>query len=202
MIVKSSCRRQSPCFRDFALCSPIMEKQWVSISNIGKSINRPLRDLHFLVTNFISSVIAVVVQVSLMKYEKTKVSRTVSTLQVLDVFSDRISFDIMNANSEKVTSSDNIRDLLGLTRKRYYARHSLLVKIRLMRRKDTDLTLTSFGQLIYQALLKIAIAYRHSLELRTIDAVKSTAGIPNDELKNLIDKLILDAGMKKLVSKQ
>ena len=40
------------------------------------------------------------------------------------------------------------------------------------------------------------------MELRAIDAVKSTAGIPHDELKNLIDKLILDAGMKKLVSKQ
>ena len=198
MIVKSSCRRQSPCFRDFALCSPIMEKQRVSISNIGKSINRPLRDLHFLVTNFISSVIAVVVQVSLMKYEKTKVSRTVSTLQVLDVFSDRISFDIMNAISEKVTTSDNIRDLLGLTRKQFYTRHSWLVKRGLIKRKDTELTLTSFGQLIYQALLKIATAFRHSLELKTIDAVKLTAGIPDDELKNVIDKLIGDLGMKKL----
>ena len=133
---------------------------------------------------------------------KLKSAGPVSTLQVLDVFSDRISFDIMNAISEKVTTSDNIRDLLGLTRKQFYTRHSSLLKRGLIKRKDTELTLTSFGQLIYQALLKIAIAYRHSLELRTIDAVKSTAGIPHHELKNLIDKLILDAGMKKLVSKQ
>jgi predicted transcriptional regulator len=132
--------------------------------------------------------------------KKLKSVGTVSTLQVLDVFSDRISFDIMNAISEKVTSSDNIRDLLGLTRKQYYARHSRLLKKGLIKRKDTKLTLTSFGQLIYQALLKIAIAYRHSLELRTIDVVKSTAGIPNDEIKNLIDKLVLDAGIKKLFS--
>ena len=133
---------------------------------------------------------------------KLKSAGPVSTLQVLDVFSDRISFDIINAISEKVTTSDNVRDLLGLTRKQFYTRHSLLVKRGLIKRKDTELTLTSFGQLIYQALLKIAIAYRHSLELRTIDAVKSTVGIPHDELKNLIEKLILDAGMKKLVSKQ
>jgi predicted transcriptional regulator len=133
---------------------------------------------------------------------KLKSAGPVSTLQVLDVFSDRISFDIMNAISEKVTTSDNIRDLLGLTRKQFYTRHSSLLKRGLIKRKDTELTLTSFGQLIYQALLKIAIAYRHSLELRAIDAVKSTAGIPYDELKNLIDKLILDAGMKKLVYEQ
>jgi hypothetical protein len=134
-----------------------------------------------------------------MIHEKTKVAGPVSTLQVPDVFSDRIFFDIMNANSEKVITSDNIRDLLGITRKRYYARHSSL-KIGLIRRKGTELSLASFGQRIYQTLLKIAIAFRHSLELRTIDATKSTAGIPHDELKNLIDKLILDAGMNKLVS--
>ena len=131
---------------------------------------------------------------------KLKSAGTVSTLQVLDVFSDRISFDIMNAISEKVTTSDNITDLLGLTRKRYYTRHSRLLKKGLIKRKDTKLTLTSFGQLIYQALLKIAIAHRHSLELRTIDAVKSTAGIPDHEIKNLIDKLVLDAGIRKLFS--
>ena len=89
---------------------------------------------------------------------KLKSAGPVSTLQVLDVFSDRISFDIMNAISEKVTTSDNIRDLLGLTRKQYYTRHSRLLKKGLIKRKDTELTLTSFGQLIYQALLKIAIA--------------------------------------------
>ena len=133
--------------------------------------------------------------------KKLKSAGPVSTLQVQDVFSDRIFFDIMNANSEKVITSDNIRDLLGITRKRYYARHSSL-KIGLIRPKGTELSLASFGQGIYQALLKIAIVYRHSLESRTIDAIKSTAGIPDNELKNLIEKLILDAGMKKLVSKQ
>ena len=132
---------------------------------------------------------------------KLKSVGPVSTLQVPDVFSDRIFFDIMNANSEKVITSDNIRDFLGITRKRYYARHSSL-KRGLIRPKGTELSLASFGQRIYQTLLKIAIVYRHSLESRTIDAIKSTAGIPHDELKNLIEKLILDAGMKKLVSSQ
>ena len=110
---------------------------------------------------------------------KLKLAGPVSNLQVLDVFSDRISFDIMNAISENVTSPNNIRDLLGITRKQYYTRNSRLLKKGLIKRKDTELTLTSFGQLIYQALLKIAIAQRHSLELRTIDAVKSTARIPD-----------------------
>jgi hypothetical protein len=129
---------------------------------------------------------------------KLKSVGPVSTLQVLGVFSARIFFDIINAIPEKVITSDNIRDLLGITCKQYYARHSSL-KIGLIKRKGTELSLTTFGQRIYQTLLKIAILYRHSLELRAIDAIKSTAG-PDNELKNLIEKLILDAGMKKLVS--
>jgi predicted transcriptional regulator len=124
----------------------------------------------------------------------------VSTLQVLDVLSDRTSVDIMNAVAESVTSSANIRELLDLTSKQYYIRHSRLLKTGIIKRKNAKLTLTSFGQLIYQALLKIATAFRHSRELIMIDAIKSTAGMPHNEQKDLIEKLILDDEIKKLFS--
>ena len=42
---------------------------------------------------------------------------SVSTLQVLDVLSDRISVDIFNAIAENVTTSDNIIQLLGVSSK-------------------------------------------------------------------------------------
>ena len=41
--------------------------------------------------------------------------KSVSNLQVLDVLSDRISIDIFNAIAEKVTTSDNITHLLGIS---------------------------------------------------------------------------------------
>jgi predicted transcriptional regulator len=126
--------------------------------------------------------------------------KSVSTLQVLDVFSDRISIDIFNAIAEKVTTSDSIIHLLGISQKQYYARHARLLETGLIKRKHSVLTLTSFGQLIYQALLTIAMACRHCSELMMIDTVKSTAGIPDHELKNVIDKLIGEPGMKKLFS--
>jgi predicted transcriptional regulator len=124
--------------------------------------------------------------------------KSASALQVLDVLSDRISIDIFNAIAEKVTTSDNITQLLDISQKQYYTRHTRLLETGLIKHKHSVLTLTSFGQLIYQALLTITTACRHSSELMMIDAVKSTAGIPDDELKNLIDKLIGDLGMKKL----
>jgi len=60
--------------------------------------------------------------------------------------------------------------------------------------KVSVLILTSFGRLIYHSLLIIATACRHSSELIMVDAVKSTAGMSDNEQKDLIDKLIRDPG--------
>jgi predicted transcriptional regulator len=126
---------------------------------------------------------------------------SVSTLQVLDVLSDRISVDIFNAIAEKenVTTSDNIIQLLGVSSKQYYTRYSDLLRTGLIKRRHSVLTLTCFGQLIYHSLLIIATACRHSSELIMIDAVKSTSGMPDNEQKDLIDKLICDPRIKKLL---
>jgi hypothetical protein len=124
---------------------------------------------------------------------------SVSTLRVLDVLSDRISIDIFNAIAEKVTTSDNIIQLLGISAKQFYTRHSDLLKTGLIKRRNSVLILTSFGRLIYHSLLIIATACRHSSELIMVDAVKSTAGIPDNEQSDLIDKLIRDPGIKKLL---
>ena len=67
------------------------------------------------------------------------------------MLSDRTSVDIVNAVAENVTSSGNIRELLGLTSKQYYNRLSRLRKTGIIKRKDAKLTLTAFGQLIYHA---------------------------------------------------
>ena len=124
---------------------------------------------------------------------------SVSALEVLDVLSDRISIDIFNAMAEKVTTSDNIIKLLSISAKQFYTRHSDLLKTGLIKRRNNVLILTSFGRLIYHSLLIIATACRHSSELTMVDAVKSTVGIPYNEQKDLIDKLIHDPSIKKLL---
>ena len=124
---------------------------------------------------------------------------SVSTLQVLEVLSDRTSVDIFNAIAENVTTSDNIIQLLDISAKQFYTRHADLLKTGLIRRKNNVLVPTSFGRLIYHSLLIIATACRHSSELMMVDAVKSTAGIPDNEQKDLIDKLIRDPSIQKLL---
>ena len=95
--------------------------------------------------------------------KNVRAGSSVSTLQVLEVLSDRISVDIFNAIAQKVTTSDSIIKLLGLTHKQYYTRHSYLLKTDLIKRRHSQLTLNMFmGKslkycLIFKIPLKISI---------------------------------------------
>ena len=134
-----------------------------------------------------------------MKNLRAGSSVSTSTFQVLDILSDHISIDILNNIAEKENTSENIRQSLGVSAKQYYTRQSYLMKTGLIERRQSVLTLTSFGQLAYRALLMIASACRQYSELIMIDAIKSMAGIPSNEQKDLIDKLILDDEIKKII---
>jgi hypothetical protein len=125
---------------------------------------------------------------------------TVSKLQVLEVISDQISIDIVTAISNNVTNSDNIMQLLDLTRKQHYSRCSRLSNIGLVSKQDGKMMLTSFGRIVYNAQLKIANAFSHSSQLRIIDAIKSHSGMSEDQQKIIIDKLLVDSQLKNLVS--
>ena len=98
--------------------------------------------------------------------------RSISSLHVLEVISDQISVNILNAIAKDVTNSENLMQLLNLTRKQYYDRSTRLLNIGLIRRKNGEFYLTSFGQIVHHSLLKIASALKHSSELRAIDDIK------------------------------
>jgi hypothetical protein len=126
-------------------------------------------------------------------------SITVSKLQVLEAISDQISIDIVAAISNNVTNSDNIKKLLDLSRKQYYSRCSRLSNIGLVSKQNGEMILTSFGRIVYNAQLKIAIAFSHSSMLRIIDAINSHSGLSVDQQKIIIEKLLEDSQLKNLV---
>ena len=124
---------------------------------------------------------------------------TVSKLQVLEAISDQISIDIVTAISNNVTNSDSIMQLLGLSRKQYYSRCSRLSNIGLVSKQNGEMILTSFGRIVYNAQLKIAMAFSHSSTLRIIDAIISHSGLSVDQQKIIIEKLLDDSQLKNLV---
>ena len=107
--------------------------------------------------------------------------------------------DIVTAISNNVTNSDNIMQILDLTRKQYYTRCSRLLNLGIVGKQNGEMMLTSFGRLVYNAQLKIANAFSHSSQLTMIDAIKSHSGLSEDQLKIIIDKL-LDDSLKNLVA--
>ena len=115
------------------------------------------------------------------------------------MISDQISVNILNAIAKEVTNSENLMQLLNLTRKQYYDRSSRLLNIGLIRRKNGEFYLTSFGQIVHHSLLKIASALKHSSELRAIDILSSDPGMSDEEQKSLIDNLIDDPEIKRLI---
>ena len=124
----------------------------------------------------------------------------VSKLQVVEAISDQISIDIVTALSNDVTNSDSIMKLLNLSRKQYYSRCSRLSNIGLVSKENGEMILTSFGRIVYNAQLKIAIAFSHSSELRMIDVINSRSGLSVDHQKIIIDKLLDDSLLKNLIA--
>ena len=123
---------------------------------------------------------------------------SVSSLHVLELLSDQISVNILNAIVKDVTNSENLMQLLNLTRKQYYDRSTRLLNIGLIRRKNGEFYLTSFGQLVHHSQLKIASALKHFSELRAIDVLRSDPGMSEDQQKALIDNLIDDPELKRV----
>ena len=124
----------------------------------------------------------------------------ISSLHVLEAISDQISVNILDAIAKDVTNSGNLMQLLNLTRKQYYDRSTRLLNIGLIRRKNGEFYLTSFGQMIHNSLLKIASALKHSTELRAIDVLRSDPGMSEDQQKSFIDNLIDDPELKRLIT--
>src|SRR6478735_7423147 len=90
---------------------------------------------------------------------------SISNLHLLELLSDQISVNLLNAIANAVTNSENLIQLLNVTRKQYYDRSTRLLNKGLIRRKNGEFYLTSFGQLV-QFLIE------NSLSVKTLFTVK------------------------------
>ena len=123
----------------------------------------------------------------------------ISSLHVLELISDQISVNILNAIAMEATNSENLMQIFNLTRKQYYDRSSRLLNMGLIRRKNGEFYLTSFGQIVHHCQLKVASALKHSSELRAIDILSSDPGMSEAQQKSLIDNLIDDPEIKRSI---
>jgi predicted transcriptional regulator len=126
--------------------------------------------------------------------------RLVTKFQVLNAISDNISFKMFGMIANESETSDGLMDKLGVTRKQYYERMRKLYSAGLITRRGRQYAITSFGRLIYRAQMDLVKASDHLLKLKALDMIKAYKKISQDEYRKLIDTVIDDTELKKIIA--
>jgi predicted transcriptional regulator len=99
--------------------------------------------------------------------------------------------------------NENIITNLRLTRKQYYSRLSELIKSGLIHRKKGRYYLTTFGKIVYDALLyiqqKIEYAITNIWKLKAIDSLEVYEKTSKEELERIIDVLLDNNEIKDVI---
>jgi hypothetical protein len=133
--------------------------------------------------------------------KKEKSMAPVSKIEILKVFSDDISSDIFDEVKKGAKDSDDLIQLLNLTRKQYYTRASRLLKTGLIRKKGKIYDLTSMGKIVHEAHSKISKASKDAWKLKVLDTLASNNEILEHEYMSVTGKLIDDPEIKRWANK-
>lgn len=117
---------------------------------------------------------------------------------VLAAISYDTAFNIIDIVVNSAQTAEGLKDKLNISRKRCQDRIKNLVDIGIIKRKDLNYTITSFGRLLYQTQLKVAKAVQNVSMLKMIDAI-SKSGLAQDEYVKLVTVLIDDDEIKDLI---
>src|SRR5215216_6184672 len=130
-----------------------------------------------------------------------------SITDVLKKISDDRALTIFNS----IAVSNGHRYILlremNLSTKQYYSRLSGLMDAGLIRRDNGKYSLTLVGKIVYDAHLKIGKALSYYWKLKAIESIEMSsslpgAGLPKEELTQLIDALIDNHFIKDLLIKE
>ena len=104
-------------------------------------------------------------------------------LRVLSVDKSLALFETLAVGS---SSSEVLRSRLDLTRKQYYSRMSALLKAGMIKRRSGSYSLSSFGTIVYDALVIIGKALENYWKLAAIDAVQHLPDIGRNKIIEIL----------------
>ena len=126
----------------------------------------------------------------------------VSIANILKTIADDKSLVLFNAIAIAGGDSDILITRLGVTRKQFYARISALQKTGLISRRNRQYLLTSLGKIVYDAQLTIGRAANTFWKLKAIDSLEIGHSLPADERNKIINTLIDNQDIIKILIKQ
>lgn len=94
-------------------------------------------------------------------------SKALEVVQIIHTLSNESSLLLFDAVAIAGCTSDLLISKLNLTRKQFYSRMSSLMECGLVRRKNGKYILTSFGNIIYSAIMKIKKASNNNILFET-----------------------------------
>jgi len=126
----------------------------------------------------------------------------VSIANILSAIADDKSLVLFNTIAIAGGDSDILITRLDVTRKQYYSRISALMKTGLISRRDRQYMLTSLGKIVYDAQLMIGRAANTFWKLKAIDSLETEHKLPAEERNKLINTLIDNQDIIKILVKQ
>ena len=125
-----------------------------------------------------------------------------SIADVLSAIADDKSLVLFNTIAIAGGDTDILITRLDVTRKQYYSRISALMKTGLISRKDRQYMLTSLGKIVYDAQLMIGRATNTIWKLKAIDSIETEHKLPADERNKIINTLIDNQDIVKILVRQ
>lgn len=103
---------------------------------------------------------------------------------------------IADVSGTKDATGSKLMATSKLTRKMFYSRLSALKQAGLIRKRDNEYYLTSFGRLVLGVQLKVAKASELQWKLKAIDQIETSEDIPEEERAKLIVELVGDGNQE------
>ncbi len=126
----------------------------------------------------------------------------VSIANILKAIADDKSLILFNTIAIAGGDSDILITRLGVTRKQFYSRVSALQKTGLISRKNRQYVLTSLGMIVYDSQLMIGKATNAYWKLKAIDSLEIEHRLPADERNKIINTLVDNQDIIKILVKQ
>jgi hypothetical protein len=121
---------------------------------------------------------------------------------VLHAISDDHALELLRLVATIGGSSEVLRSKMSITRKQYYSRLYKLTNCGAVKRTDNVYTLTMVGKALYDAQATIESALGNYWKIKAVDSIEIVDDIPVEEQNKLIETLLGNQEIKKVLIKQ
>jgi hypothetical protein len=125
-----------------------------------------------------------------------------SIADILKAISDSKSLDIFCSIAKGNVSSEALKLTKGLTKKQYYIRTKLLLRVGIVQRIKGNFSLTNFGAVVYHAQLIIEAGVNNYWKLKAIDSIQSSGQIGEDDRLKLVKTILNDNTIESILVKR